>query len=137
MKNFFDDLNLNQKNYLERMRKDGNIYKIDYIEDDCESWYTTLINVETNEKFQEIDFPHDIFHNVGNYAKYENGRYIIVPNTDRYKEEPYTYEFCEREQCYYTRFGKIACNIMEKDNTKLEKLFIKAKQTNNDKKISL
>lgn len=134
MKNFFDDLNSTQKEYLESMRRDGNIYKIDYLEDDCETWYTTLINIETNEKFQEIDFPHDIFHDVGDYVKYEDGHYSVVPNTERYNERPYMYEFCEREQCYYTRFGKIDCTTMEMNNEKLEKLFIKAKQTNNGEK---
>lgn len=44
------------------------------------------------------------------------------------------YEFCEREQCYYTRFGKIDCVTMEMNDEKLEKLFIKAKQTNNGEK---
>ncbi len=134
MKNFFNDLSSSQKEYLEGMRKDGNIYKIDYLEDDCETWYTTLINVETNEKFQEVDFPHDIFHDVGDYVKYEDGHYSIVPNTDRYDERPYIYEFCEREQCYYTRFGRIDCTTMEMNNEKLEKLFIKAKHTNNGEK---
>lgn len=134
MKNFLDNLNLKQKQYLESMRKDGNIYKIDYLEDDCETWYTTLINVETNEKFQEVDFPHDIFHDVGDYVRYEDGNYSIVPETDRYNEKPYMYEFCEREQCYYIRFGKIDCTTMEMNGEKLEKLFIKAKQTNNGEK---
>lgn len=134
MKNFLDNMNLKQKQYLESMRKDGNIYKIDYLEDDCETWYTTLINVETNDKFQEVDFPHDIFHDVGDYVRYEDGNYSIVPETERYNEKPYMYEFCEREQCYYTRFGKIDCTTMEMNNEKLEKLFIKAKQTNNGEK---
>lgn len=134
MKDFFDDLNLKQKQHLESMRREGNIYRIDYIEDDCETWYTTLINVDTNEKFQELDFPHDIFHDVGDYVKYENGHYSIVPNTDRYREKPYAYEFCEREQCYYTRFGKVDYDVMGRDDCKLEKMFIKAKQSNNGKK---
>lgn len=134
MKDFFDDLNLKQKQHLENMRKEGNIYRIDYIEDDCETWCTTLINVDTNEKFQELDFPHDIFHDVGDYVKYENGHYSIAPKTGRYQEKPYAYEFCEREQCYYTRFGKIDDEIMDRNDGKLEKMFIRAKQAGNGKR---
>ena len=106
-------------------RKGESIYRIGCIEDDCETWYTTLINVDTNEKFQELDFPHDIFHDVGDYVKYENGQYSIVPGTSIYEKDPYFYEFCERDLCYHTRLGKIHESVWM--NYNLESLFNKAK----------
>lgn len=128
---FKDELYSQQEKHLNAMRKEGNIYKINSKEDDCMSKYTELINTTTNEKFQEINFPHNLYHNVGEYVKYENGQYSIVQGTDKYVKSPYKYDFCELESCYNTRFGKIDERTWSMWNYKLEKMFNKASNSNN------
>ena len=109
MTNFQNELILEQKEVLNDMRKEGAIYKVTYLEDDCEDWRTELTNQETGETFQELEFPHDIYHQVGSNSlvKYENGTYTVVEGTSVYDLYPNIIEnYCENEGVYITQNGK-------------------------------
>lgn len=109
MTNFQNELILEQKEVLNDMRKEGAIYKVTYLEDDCEDWRTELTNQETGETFQELEFPHDIYHQVGSNSlvKYENGTYTVVEGTSVYDLYPNIIEnYCEKEGVYITQNGK-------------------------------
>jgi len=109
MTNFQNELILEQKEVVNDMRKEGAIYKVTYLEDDCEDWRTELTNQETGETFQELEFPHDIYHKVGSNSlvKYENGTYTVVEGTSVYDLYPNIIEnYCENEGVYITQNGK-------------------------------
>jgi len=109
MTNFQNELILEQKEVLNDMRKEGTIYKVTYLEDDCEDWRTELTNQKTGETFQELEFPHDIYHKVGSNSlvKYENGTYTVVEGTSVYDLYPNIIEnYCENEGVYITQNGK-------------------------------
>ena len=109
MTSFQDELIAEQKEVLQNMRKEGAIYKVTYLEDDCEDWRTELTNQETGETFQELEFPHDIYHQVGSNSlvKYENGTYSVVEGTSVYDLYPNIIEnYCENEGVYITQNGK-------------------------------
>jgi len=109
MTNFQNELILEQKEVLNDMRKEGTIYKVTYLEDDCEDWRTELTNQKTGETFQELEFPHDIYHQVGanSLVKYENGTYTVVEGTSVYDLYPNIIEnYCENEGVYITQNGK-------------------------------
>ena len=109
MTSFQNELILQQKEVLNDMRKEGAIYKVTYLEDDCEDWRTELTNQETGETFQELEFPHDIYHQVGvdSLVKYENGTYTVVEGTSAYDLYPNIIEnYCENEGVYITQNGK-------------------------------
>ena len=109
MTSFQNKLILEQKEVLNDMRKDGAIYKVTYLEDDCEDWRTELTNQETGETFQELEFPHNIYHEVGSNSlvKYENGTYSVVEGTSVYDLYPNIIEnYCENEGVYITQNGK-------------------------------
>lgn len=109
MTNFQNELILEQKEVLNDMRKEGAIYKVTYLEDDCEDWRTELTNQKTGETFQELEFPHDIYHQVGSNSlvKYENGTYTGVEGTSVYDLYPNIIEnYCENEGVYITKNGK-------------------------------
>ena len=109
MINFQNKLISQQKEVLSEMRRDGAIYKVTYLEDDCEDWRTELTNQETGETFQELEFPHDIYHQVGSNSlvKYENGTYTVVEGTSVYDLYPNIIEnYCENEGGYITQNGK-------------------------------
>ena len=109
MTNFQNELILEQKEVLNDMRKEGAIYKVTYLEDDCEDWRTELTNQETGETFQELEFPHDIYHQVGanSLVKYEKGTYTVVEGTSVYDLYPNIIEnYCENEGVYITQNGK-------------------------------
>lgn len=109
MINFQNKLISQQKEVLSEMRRDGAIYKVTYLEDDCEDWRTELTNQETGETFQELEFPHDIYHQVGanSLVKYENGTYTVVEGTSVYDLYPNIIEnYCENEGVYITQNGK-------------------------------
>lgn len=109
MTNFQNELILEQKEVLNDMRKEGAIYKVTYLEDDCEDWRTELTNQKTGETFQELEFPHDIYHQVGanSLVKYENGTYTVVEGTSVYDLYPNIIEnYCENEGVYITQNGK-------------------------------
>lgn len=109
MTNFQNELILEQKEVLNDMRKEGAIYKVTYLEDDCEDWKTELTNQKNGETFQELEFPHDIYHQVGSNSlvKYENGTYTVVEGTSVYDLYPNIIEnYCENEGVYITQNGK-------------------------------
>lgn len=86
MTNYQNDLIEEQYEFLDTMRKEGAIYEITYLEDDDEYWQTKLTNVETGETFQELEFPQEIYNQIGNetLVKYENGTYSIIEGTSLY-----------------------------------------------------
>jgi len=113
MISFQNELILNQKEVLNNMRQEGAIYKVTYLEDDCEDWRTELTNQQTGETFQELEFPHDVYHQVGvdSLVKYENGKYSVVEGTgifDLYSNNVKNY--CEIEDKFITPNGKIGYN---------------------------
>ena len=106
---FENELILEQKEILNDMRQEGAIYKVTGLEDDCADWRTELTNQETGETFQELEFPHDIYHQVGanSLVKYENGTYTVVEGTSVYDLYPNIIEnYCENEGAYITQKGK-------------------------------
>lgn len=110
MTSFQNELIAEQEEVLNDMRQEGAIYKVAYLEDDCEDWKTELTNQETGEKFQELEFPHDIYHQVGvnSLVKYENGTYTVVDGTDifdLYSKDVKNY--CKIEDKFITTNGKI------------------------------
>lgn len=109
MTTFQNELIEEQNEILNDMRQEGAIYKVTYLEDDCEDWRTELTNQETGETFQELEFPHDIYHQVGvdSLVKYENGTYTVVEGTSVYDLYPNIIEnYCENEGVYITQNGK-------------------------------
>ncbi len=109
MSSFQNELIVEQKEVLNNMRQEGAVYKVTYLEDDCEDWRTELTNQETGETFQELEFPHDIYHQVGvnSLVKYENGTYSVVEGTSVYDLYPNVIEnYCENEGVYITQNGK-------------------------------
>lgn len=109
MTTFQNELVKEQKEMLNDMRQDGAIYKVTYLEDDCEDWRTELTNQKTGEVFQELEFPHDVYHQVGvdSLVKYENGKYSVVEGTSVYELYPNIVEnYCENEGVYITQNGK-------------------------------
>ena len=109
MKNYEKELMNEQNNTLKEMRKEGATYKVTYLEDDCEDWGTELTNIDTRETFQELEFPHDVYHEVGvnSLVKYENGKYSVVEGTSVYDLYPNIIEnYCENEGVYITKNGK-------------------------------
>ena len=109
MTTFQNELIEEQNEILNDMRQDGTIYKVTYLEDDCEDWRTELTNQETGEKFQELEFPHDIYHQVGvnSLVKYEKGSYSVIEGTSVYDLYPDIIEnYCENEGVYITQNGK-------------------------------
>ena len=109
MINFQNDLIAEQKEVLNDMRQEGAIYKVTYLEDDCENWRTELTNQRTGEIFQELEFPHDVYHQVGvnSLVKYEKGTYTVVEGTSVYDLYSNTIEnYCENEGVYITQKGK-------------------------------
>lgn len=109
MTNFQNKLIAEQKEVLNDMRKEGAIYKVTGLEDDCADWRTELTNQETGETFQELEFPHDIYHQVGanSLVKYENGTYTVVEGSSVYDLYPNIIEnYCENEGVYITQKGK-------------------------------
>ena len=135
MISFQKELILEQKEVLNDMRKDGAIYKVTYLEDDCEDWRTELTNQETGETFQELEFPHDIYHQVGvnSLVKYQNGTYSVVDGTSVYDLYPNIIEnYCENEGVYITQNGiyETANELYESLNmNKEEKLMRKVTNT--------
>lgn len=106
---FQNELIEEQKEVLNDMRQEGAIYKVTYLEDDCEDWRTELTNQETGEKFQELEFPHDIYHQVGvnSLVKYENGTYTVIDGTnifDLYSKDVKNY--CKIKDEFITLNGK-------------------------------
>lgn len=104
-----ENLTTEQKEKLSRMRKEGAIYEVTSLSDDCEDWLTELTNKETGETFQELEFPHNIYHQVGvgSFVKYQNGTYNVVEGTSVYDIYPDTIEnYCENEGVYITKNGK-------------------------------
>lgn len=73
-----------QSNYLQNCRIEGNLYCI--TEDVYDRIYLT--NLNTNEKFEEVDFPKELFKeaNLGNVVKFENGTYEIVTKS-KYQQD--------------------------------------------------
>ena len=127
---FQDELIAEQKEVLQNMRKEGAIYKVTYLEDDCEDWRTELTNQETGETFQELEFPHDIYHQVGvdSLVKYENGKYSVVEGSsifDLYSHNAKNY--CEIEDKFITPNGKIGYSeFYEKEkSSNIESVFNK------------
>lgn len=118
MTTFQNELIKEQKEVLNDMRQEGAIYKVTYLEDDCEYWRTELTNQETGETFQELEFPHDIYHQVGvdSLVKYENGTYTVVEGTnisDLYSKDIKNY--CKIKDEFITPNGKIEeSNIFHK-----------------------
>lgn len=109
MKNYEKELINEQNNTLKEMRKEGATYKVTYLEDDCEDWRTELTNIDTGETFQELEFPHDVYHEVGvnSLVKYENGKYNVVKGTNVYDLYPNIIEsYCENEGVYITKNSK-------------------------------
>ena len=109
MTTFQNELIEEQNEILNDMRQEGAIYKVTYLEDDCEDWRTELTNQETGETFQELEFPHDIYHQVGanSLVKYENGKYSVVEGTSVYDLYPNIIEnYCENEGVYITQNGE-------------------------------
>lgn len=118
MTTFQNELIEEQNEILNDMRQEGAIYKVTYLEDDCEDWRTELTNQETGETFQELEFPHDIYHQVGvdSLVKYENGTYTVVEGTnisDLYSKDIKNY--CKIKDEFITPNGKIEeSNIFHK-----------------------
>lgn len=128
-----------QKEVLQNMRQERTIYKVTYLEGDCEDWRTELTNQETGEIFQELEFPHNIYHQVGvnSLVKYENGTYTVVEGTSVYDLYPNIIEnYCENEGVYITQNGKYetADELYESLNLNNEEKF-KRKVTNVIEKI--
>lgn len=73
-----------QSNYLQNCRIEGNLYCI--TEDVYDRIYLT--NLNTNEKFEEVDFPKELFKeaNLGDIVKFENGTYEMVIKS-KYKKD--------------------------------------------------
>ncbi len=109
MISFQDELIKGEKEMLNHMRQEGAIYKVTNLEDDCEDWRTELTNQKTGEVFQELEFPHDVYHQVGvdSLVKYENGKYSVVEGTSVYDLYPNIIEnYCENEGVYITKDNK-------------------------------
>lgn len=139
MTSFQNELIAEQKEVLKDMRQEGAVYKVTYLEDDCEDWRTELTNQETGETFQELEFPHDIYHQVGtnSLVKYENGTYTVAEGTSAYDLYPNIIEnYCENEGVYITQNGKYetADELYESLNLNNEEKF-KRKVTNAIEKI--
>lgn len=130
MKEYKNFLYEEQQKTLKEMRKEGAIYKVTDLSDDCEDWRTELTNLETGEIFQELEFPHDVYHQVGvdSLVKYENGRYSVVEGTSVYDLYPKNLEnYCEIEGVYITQDGKFESSdeLYESLNNKNENGFWK------------
>lgn len=130
MINFQNDLIAEQKEVLNDMRQEGAIYKVTYLEDDCENWRTELTNQRTGEIFQELEFPHDVYHQVGvnSLVKYEKGIYTVVEGTgifDLYSDNVKNY--CEIEDKFITPNGKMGYNefYTKEKNSNIESAFHK------------
>lgn len=83
---------------------------------DCKSWKTELSY--NGETFQEIDIPHDVYHQIcpGSIIKYEKGQYVVVEGEsifDLYKNLPIDEQYCKMENVYYTPKGKLTKNQLE------------------------
>ena len=89
MMNYQNKLIEEQDEFLNTMRKEGAIYEITYLEDDGEYWQTKLTNVETGETFQELEFPQEIYNQIGDetLVKYKNGTYSIIERSYVTKDE--------------------------------------------------
>jgi len=139
MTSFQNELVKEQKEMLNDMRQDGAIYKVTYLEDDCEDWRTELTNQKTGEVFQELEFPHDVYHQVGvdSLVKYENGKYSVVEGTSVYDLYPNIIEnYCENEGVYITQNGKCeTANELYKSINTSHKDEIIRKVTNSIEKI--
>ncbi len=139
MTSFQNELVKEQKEMLNDMRQDGAIYKVTYLEDDCEDWRTEVTNQKTGEVFQELEFPHDVYHQVGvdSLVKYENGKYSVVEGTSVYDLYPNIIEnYCENEGVYITQNGKCeTANELYKSINKSHKDEIIRKVTNAIEKI--
>lgn len=108
MTSFENELIAEQKEMLNNMKIEGAIYKITKIKDDCEVSGTRLINQETGEEFQDLEFPHDIYHQIaeGSLVKYENGSYSVVEGTGLYDLHPNRIEnYCTIDDIYITPNG--------------------------------
>lgn len=143
MTSFENQLIAEQKEMLNNMKKEGAIYKVINAEDDCEVWQTILENQETGEKFQDLEFPHDIYHqiDIGSLVKYEHGTYSVIEGTSLYDLYPNRIEnYCEVDGVYITQNARYeseeelyaALNIKPKNKVKdhtLKKIAQKIKQT--------
>lgn len=118
---FKDSLYKEQQDNLSKMRTENTMYKVVKLQDDCADWRTELENLSTNEVFQELELPHDIYHQIGvdSLLKYENGKYEVVSGTSVYDLYPHSENYCEIEGKYITKNDS---NILEKTN---ENIFIK------------
>ena len=121
MEVFKDALYKEQQNDLNKMRKENSIYKVISLQDDCADFRTMLKNLSTNEVFQELELPHDIYHQIGvdSLLKYKNGKYEVVSGASVYDLYPHSENYCEIEGKYITKNDS---NILEKTN---ENIFIK------------
>lgn len=76
---------LNKQNkYLETCRIEGELYCIS--EDVYDRVY--LKNLNTNEEFEEVDYPKELFGeaNLGDVVKYEDGKYTLITKSKYQKE---------------------------------------------------
>lgn len=87
-----------QEESLNNCRVDG-IYTVTGYEDDCETWQTFLTNKDTGITFQEIDMPHEIYHQIayGSELERKNGQYRVIPGTSSKDLYPNEKNFCEVE----------------------------------------
>lgn len=110
-----------QQNNLCKMRTENAIYKVINLQDDCADWRTELKKLSTNEVFQELELPHNIYHQigVGSLLKYEDGKYEVLKGTSVYDLYPKSENYCEIQGKYIT---KNSPSILEKIN---ENIFVK------------
>ncbi len=124
MKIFEEELLNKQNEVLKSMRKEGAIYKVTHMDDDCAEWRTELTNQETGECFQELEFPHDVYHKVGvnSLVKYENETYKVLDGTSIYDLYPNVIEnYCEKEGVYVTKNAKYETSKELYDSIEKEK----------------
>lgn len=97
MQEFKNNLYKKQQEVLKNMRKEGAIYEVVCLQDDCENWRTELKNISTNEVFQELELPHDVYHQLcgDSLLKYENGEYKILKGTSLFDRYPNNENYCQ------------------------------------------
>lgn len=107
LENYKSYLYEEQIKFIRSMKKEGSTYKVVSLSDDCETWYTELINLETDERFQDVEFPHEIFHSldIDTLLTYKNGQYHIVDGTSLYDNYPTIENYCEKNSKYATKNG--------------------------------
>ncbi len=108
LEKYKNELYEKQQKEINYLKQDGNKFVVVDFSDDCEAYRTKLMELGTGTIFQDVEFPHDLFHKItaGSILKYENEKYNLVKGTSRFELSPELHEYCEVEDKYvaYNKF---------------------------------